>query len=120
KESDRLPGSEAVVMRLLELATSERAAEVAKDILADYSSYKTEDWIRLPEPGRRFLWQKLVEYQIYPTPPLAPDSEHGKIVEEIIFATNTPDAGYWFALYDWTQAKEPPREKMVDHLLAID
>ncbi len=115
-----LPGHDAVVLRLLALALADKDKETIAEVTKRYKDRDAAGWIRVPEPERRFAWQKLIEAGIFAPMPLGEKDPRYETVAQIILATPTPDVAAWLGAVDFDKWSFGRQKELFDKLLAID
>ncbi len=115
-----LPGHDAVVLRLLMLAHQQKDPDIQKEVVKRYKNRDADGWLIIPEPERRFAWQKLIEAKAFPPPPLPPGHPLEKIVEAIVFNTKTLDVVPWLGAVDFDKWPLDTRRRLFDQLVAIE
>lgn len=115
-----LPGHDAVVLRLLMLAHQLKDPGILKEVVNRYKDRDALGWLIIPEPERRFAWQKLIEAKVFPPLPLPPGHALEKTVEAIIFNTKTLDVVPWLGAVDFDRWPVESRRALYAQLVTID
>ncbi len=106
-----LRSQNAIEMRLFELTGELKDDKMVEYYLNKYSTYTIDDWLNVPEPERRFIWQKLINKMNQTIPK--------DLAEKIVMEDNVEDVAYWLALLDFDDWPEAKQEKLYKHLLEI-
>jgi hypothetical protein len=114
------PGSESVVIRLLDLAIEENAKDLATLLLDQYQKSDVQKWINLPFAEGRFLWQALIDKNLVAAPPYRPGQKEFEIAQQVFLSNRHIDYARWLALLDWSTVPAQQREKILEHLIGLD
>jgi hypothetical protein len=116
----RIPGSESVVIRLLDLAIQENAKELTDLLLDQFQKSDIQKWVNLPFVEGRFLWQALIDKNLVAVPPYRPGQKEFDIAQQVFLSNRHIDYARWLALLDWSTVPAPQRETILEHLISLD
>jgi hypothetical protein len=120
------PGTNMVLSRLLEMAWRAKDSELMAELLLGFKSMPVADWVALPEPERRFYFQKMVEGGLLAAGPYSAMEDGSQTPPPFALAfsviVNSKDkiAGKWAGLIGYDRLSAEERLSMVTHLLSIE
>jgi DNA-binding transcriptional ArsR family regulator len=105
------PGDDRPIqIRIMELARKLKYGDLSKAILTMFSRVSIEDWARLKDPERRYLWNVLQEEGLVPARMLVVGSREDTIVKNILPTTEAVDAASWLGIVNFDEWPIKDRE----------
>ncbi len=116
-EEEQLQGSGAVLLRLLLLADKFVDEQTADEVLVIYQKLQPESWLDLPDHERRYIWQRMQEWELLKPPPYSLNSKEGRVILEILTRSQSNNDSYWLSQIEISKWPAGLQDRILKRLL---